>query len=74
MTLVLLMGRPELEKEKCLLSWGTPWPFTKFQAPLHPSTFLISQGPCPGEGEVHEGARGDEVKANENPGSSGATA
>lgn len=44
-TLLLLTGRPEPEKEKCLPTRGTPGPFTLFQAPLGPSTFLFLQGP-----------------------------
>lgn len=35
-TLLLLTGRPEPEKEKCLPTRGTPGPFTLFQAPLGP--------------------------------------
>lgn len=44
-TLLLLTGRPEPEKEKCLPTRGPPGPFTLFQAPLGPSTFLFLQGP-----------------------------
>lgn len=44
MTLLLLMGRPELEKEKCFLTLGTPGPSARFQVSLGPFRFLTGPG------------------------------
>lgn len=77
MTLALLTGRPEQEKEKCLLTRGAPGPFLKFQAPLGPSTFSFRKGPEWGGrgtegGREVPGERGEGTRVAGAPGSAGA--